>query len=92
MLSENSVLIDSVGFSTSGDPPCRHEDSAHDDGPAISRLGRFRMAGPGSLSADSHLATATRGVQAQVEEVLAEKQGVYSGRCSQGSGETGDRS
>lgn len=46
-----------------------------DDGPAISKLGSFRMAGPGSLAADSCLTTAARGVQAQVEEALAEKQG-----------------
>jgi hypothetical protein len=74
VLRENFVPNDSVGFSTSGDPSCRHEDSAHDDGPAISILGSFRMAGPGSLGADSHLTTAARGVQAQVEEALAEKQ------------------
>jgi hypothetical protein len=74
VLRENSVLTDFIGFASSGDPFCRHADSAHDDGPAISKLGSFRMAGPGGLGADSRATTVARGVQAQVEETLAEKQ------------------
>ena len=75
MLRENSVLADFIGFSSSGDPSCRHEDSTHDDGPAISKLSSFRMVGLGGLGAYSRVTTAARGVQAQVEEALAEKQG-----------------
>ena len=75
MRREDSVLNDFIGFSSSGDRCCRHEDSAHDDGPAIFKLGSFRMAAPGGPGADSCVTTAARGVQAQVEETLAEKQG-----------------
>jgi hypothetical protein len=35
------------------------------------------MAAPGGLGADSRVTTAARGVQAQVEETLAEKQGPF---------------
>jgi hypothetical protein len=73
VVRENSILIDFIGLLRSGDPPCRHENSAHDDGPAVSKPGNFRMAAPGGLGADSRLTTATRGVQAQVEETIAEK-------------------
>ena len=69
------LLTDFIGFSSSGDPSCRHENSAHDGGLAVPKLGSFRKAQSGDLGADSRVTTAARGVQAQVEEAAAEKQG-----------------
>ena len=75
VVRENSVLADFIGFSSSGDPSCRHENSAHDGGLAVSKPGSFRKAQSGRLDADSRVTTAARGIPAQVEEAPAEKQG-----------------
>ena len=75
VVGEKSVLTDFIGFSSSGDPSCRLENSAHDGGLAVSKPGSFREAQSGCLGADSRVTTAARGVQAQVEEAPAEKQG-----------------
>jgi hypothetical protein len=69
------LLTDFIGFSSSGDPSCRHENSAHDGGLAVSKPGRFRKAQSSGLGADSPVMTAARGVHAQIEEAPAEKQG-----------------
>jgi hypothetical protein len=76
VVRENSVLTDFIGFSSSGDPFCRHENSAHDGGLAVSKPSRFRKAQSGGLGADSRVTTAARGVQAQAEEAPTEKKGL----------------
>lgn len=44
VVREKSVLTDFIGFSSSGDPCCKHENCAHDGGLAVSKPGRFRNA------------------------------------------------
>ena len=75
MVRKKSVVTDFIGFSSSGDPSCRHENFAHDGGVTVSKPGSFRKAQSGGLGADSHVTTAARGVKAQVEEAPAERQG-----------------
>ena len=60
MVRENSVLADFIGFSSSGDPSCRHENSAHDGGLAVSKPGSFREAQSGCVDANSCVTTAAR--------------------------------
>lgn len=74
MLRENSVLTDFIGFSSPGDPSCRHEDSAHDGGLAVSKPGSFREAQSDCLGADSRVTTAALRLQAQIEAAETEKQ------------------
>ena len=50
VLRDNSVLADFIGFSSSGNPFCGHENSTHDGCRAISQFGFFHLASGCSMT------------------------------------------
>jgi hypothetical protein len=75
VLRENSLPTDFVGFLSFLASSFPDVGFAYDRDRSVSQSGNLRLAQSDGRIADSRVTTAARGVQAQVEETLAEKQG-----------------
>ena len=74
MLRENFVPTDFVGLSGTWPPIRQHEDLAFDHGRTSSKSGCLRVVQSDGRVANPGAPSPTRGIQAKIQETVAEKQ------------------